>query len=75
VLAERWRRRNSAAVLIQSCWRGCLVRRQNGWMKRFLQKCLVAYEALRQTRQAFVSMLLHPCCLAANGSSADLMMR
>lgn len=51
---REWRqalvRRHAAATAIQAAWRGHLVRKHNGWMCRLLERCLRAYEALRDDR-------------------------
>jgi uncharacterized protein YukE len=51
---REWRqvleRRNAAAAVIQACWRGHVVRKHNGWMRRLLDRCTRAYEALKQDR-------------------------
>lgn len=51
---REWRRvladRNAAATSIQACWRGHVVRKQNGWMRRLLNRCTLAYSTLAQDR-------------------------
>lgn len=53
-LQREWRRvqarRSAAAAVIQSCWRGHVVRKQNGRMRRVLERCLRAYAALKEDR-------------------------
>jgi hypothetical protein len=53
-LQREWRlvlaKRNAAATAIQACWRGHVVRKQNGWMARLLDRCTRAYDALAQNR-------------------------
>jgi hypothetical protein len=53
-LQREWRRvaarRSAAATSIQACWRGHVVRKQNGWMRRLLDRCTRAYSTLAQNR-------------------------
>lgn len=72
VCAQReWRRvqakRNAAATAIQACWRGHVVRKQNGWMRRLLDRCTCAYEALAHDRWAHANLAGMHAALVALG--------
>ncbi|GBF95503.1 hypothetical protein Rsub_07853 [Raphidocelis subcapitata] len=51
-IARTWGRRARAATAVQSAWRGHAARREFGWMRRYLDRCLRARGALVDARDA-----------------------